>query len=345
MEFAGPNGKMNKSVDKSNTRQVMLDFYKQFRVGIEAAKKTVIPYKMTGISNIVVCGMGGSALPGDLLQATNNELQITKLPIIVHRNYGLPKEASKGSLIVCVSYSGNTEETISALKDAQKRKLKTAVIASGGKLIRIAKENNYPYVLVPGGIQPRFAVGYQFSALTKLFSKFKLIRNIDKQILGIEKNVKSLKMENLGKKIAKELGNKIPVIYAGKWEILAKIWKINFNENAKRPAFYNVLPELNHNEMIGLGESKATKNIFKLIILFEKNENKRVLKRIKVLSKIFKKKGIQIIFQEVSGKDFFAKLFSGVLIGVWASYYLALSQKIDPAPVNLVEEFKNKLKS
>ncbi len=328
-------------------RDIILEFPKQFRIGIEAARNSKFKIRqLTKIENIIICGMGGSALPGDILKAVNSQLSISKIPIFVHRNYGLPKEVKKNSLVVCISYSGNTEETLSSFGEVRKKGLKISVIASGGGLIDSAKRNNVPYAEVPSGIQPRCALGYQFSALVALLSKMGVIKNINKDLFLLEEKLSPRKLEPIGKKIAKELKNSIPLIYTTeKWSVLAKIWKIKFNENSKVPSFFNVIPEMNHNEMTGIGETKSRKlkNILKVIILIDKSDYSRNLKRINIMSEIFKKEGIKVILQEIKGNTFFEKFFSTMLIGDWASYYLAKSQGIDPTPVKLVEEFKKRM--
>lgn len=326
-------------------RQVILNFPKQFKVGINAAKEAKLVKKILA-ENIIICGMGGSALPGNVLKSVNSNFKLTKLPIFIHRDYGLPQEATKKSLIVCISYSGNTEETISAFKEAKKKGSKTVVIASGGALINLAKRNSFPFVLVPGGIQPRCALGYQFSALAKILSRMGVMKNIDKELFSLENVLKPGKFETKGKNLAKKLKNSIPVVYgSGNFAVLAKIWKIKFNENSKVPSFFNFFPELNHNEMIGMAEAKikGIKKLLKVIILRDNNGNKRILKRAVISSDILKKQGIEVVFIDIKGKSFFEKFFSSILFSDWASYYLALLQKIDPEPVKTIEKFKKRL--
>jgi len=361
-------------IDKSNMRQVILDFPKQFKIGIEAAKDFLITNYQLLITNIVICGMGGSALPGDILKMANDQLLVTNLPISVHRDYGLPKEANKKSLIICISYSGNTEETLSAAKETYRRKIKLINIASGGKLIDFSKKNKIPFAKIPAGIQPRCALGYQFAALVKILSNAKLVKNIEKHLLDLGRILVPQNLEDQGKKLSRKIRGYVPLIYSSRqYQRLARIWKIKFNENAKIPAFLNVFPELNHNEMIGIGECKAEdmRKKFILIILKEKKETPRILKRMKILSQIFKERGIKTIFIEIkacsprggkigverrkkpegvlsggrgeSGKNLFAKIFSNILLADWTSYYAAINQKIDPTPVRLVEEFKRKM--
>jgi len=290
--------------------------------------------------------MGGSALPGDILKMVNNRLLLTNLPIFIHRNYELPREVSKKSLIICISYSGNTEETLSVSKKAHRKKIKLINISSGGKLINFSEKNKIPFIKIPSGVPPRCAVPLQFSALLKVFINIKLIKNIEERILELERVLRPESIEILGKNLAKKLGGKIPLIYSSKdWRTLSYIWKIKFNENSKIPAFFNVFPELNHNEMTGIGEykTKSIREKFALIILKEEKESSRILRRIKILSQIFKEKGIKTVFIDIKGRSIFEKIFSNILLSDWTSYYMAINQKIDPTPVILVEDLKKKM--
>ena len=337
-----------RKIDKSNMRQVILDFPKQFKIGMEAARnipKSRIPHP---ISNIVICGMGGSTLPGDILKMTNDQLLITKLPILVHRDYGLPKEVNKESLIICISYSGNTEETLSALRESWKRNLRIVSISSGGKLIEFSKKRKIPFAKIPGGIQPRCALGYQFAGLLKILSSLRIIKNIDRKLLDLEKTLTPKNFEGTGRKLAQRIKGFIPLIYSStRYQQLARIWKIKFNENSKIPSFFNIFPELNHNEMTGIGEceNKELRDKFIILILYDKETTSDILKRMKILSQIFRDRGIKTIFIEIKGKNFFEKIFSNLLLADWTSYYLALLQQINPTPVVLVEKFKRKMAS
>jgi len=332
-------------IDKSNMCQIILNFPKQFRIGTEAAKniKTSVDHRQ--FSNII-CGMGGSALPGDVFEMVNNDLLLTNLPILIHRNYGLPSSTNKNSLIICVSYSGNTEETISAFKEARRKKLFIVAIASGGKLIELAKKNNVPFAQISAGIQPRCSLGYQFSALMEILSSLKIIKSQRKNLLDLEKRLKPKNFEEKGKILAKKMTGSVPLVYSSeKYQYLARIWKIKFNENAKVPSFFNFFPELNHNEMTGIGECeiKSLKKIFKIIILEDKKDHPRVLKRMAVLTEIFKNNGVEIFPVEVKGKNIFEKVFNSSLLADWVSYYLAVFNGVDPTPIKLVEEFKKRM--
>ena len=325
-------------IDKSNMRQKILNFPKQFKKGIETAKNV----KVSGQFNkILVCAMGGSALPADILSTWVQVCKI-KLSIKIHRSYNLPYYADKNHLIICISYSGNTEETLSAFEQARKKKLKIITITSGGKLAELCKKYKIPLAIVPKGEHPRMALGFQFAALVKSLVNCKVIKNNKlKNVSILEKNLNPQKIENQGKGLAKKLKNKIPIIYtSNELETLARIWKIKFNENSKIPAFYNCFPELNHNEMAGYNKNSK---IFYIIILQDSTAHPKILKRIKLFTDIIKAKKIRNNIIEMKDKDVLYKIFSNLLLADWASYYLALENKIDPSPVEIIEQFKKKM--
>jgi len=324
-------------IDKSNMRQKILGFSKQFSVGLQSAKNIKIK---GGFDKVLVCGMGGSALPAEILKIWLEAYKIA-LPLGIHRDYGLPYQIDEKHLIICISYSGNTEETLTALEEARRRGLKIVAITSGGKLLRFCQKYKIPAALIPGGYQPRMALGFQFAALMKILVNCGIIKNNLENISALEKSLKPEALEEKGKKLAKKLKGKIPIIYSSeRLRGLARIWKIKFNENSKTPAFYNCFPELNHNEMVGF--TTKIKN-FHIILLRDPADHPRNLRRMELTAKIMKKRGVGVDIIEITGKDILYKVFSNILLADWTSYYLALEYKIDPTPVKIVEEFKKKL--
>ncbi len=324
-------------IDKSNMRQTILDFPKQFQLGLEIAKNVKTSGKFDGI---VIASMGGSALPADILNIWMNKYK-SKLPLYIHHDYGLPDYINNKHLVICISYSGNTEETLSAFEQARKKKLKIIAITSGGKLVELCKKYRIPYAKIPAGFQPRMALGFQFAALIKVLVKSGLIRDNLKDLSGLEKILKPNSFEIQGQKLAKKLKGRIPVIYSSnRLNSLSRIWKINLNENSKIPAFNNCFPELNHNEIIGFTNPQKK---FHLILLQDPTDHPRILKRMKLTTNLIKKKvaGIDII--NIKGKDILSKIFSNILLANWTSYWLALEHKIDPTPIKMIEEFKKKL--
>lgn len=333
---------VQESIDKSNMSQIILDFPKQFREGIKAAENIKIEGRFDAV---VVCGMGGSALPGDILNIWLKAYQIG-LPLVINRSYKLPI-GDEHCLYVCISYSGNTEELLYNYREIIKRGLPVLAITSGGKLAKLAKINKTPAVIVPGNIPPRMALGYQFAALMRALVNAGIIQDELKNILGLEKSLKPKKAEEPGKEVARRLKGKIPIIYTSDlWEPLARIWKTNFCENAKVLAFHNYFPELCHNEVVGfwqINKMQIPNSKLHLLILKDNTVHRRILKQMEIIKNLIKKEGVEVEFIKIKGKDVLEKIFSNVLSSFWASYYLALLYKVDPTPIKITEELKRRL--
>ncbi len=334
-----------KDIDKSNMRQMILRFPGQFRIGVKAAKSIslkpeVLPFPP---ENIIICGMGGSAIPGDIL------VTLRPLDIFTHKSYGLPPQAGNESLIICISYSGDTEETLSAFSEAVDRKLAVVTISTGGKLEKLSKKYNIPFVKIPPPIiPPRLALGYMFSALCQiLVNQGVLGEEIVKEILAVGVSLNPEKIENQGKKLTKKIFQKIPIIYTPKqFQEIGLIWKNSLNETAKILAITNYFPELNHNETVGfwkINEMQIENEKISVLILRDPKEHPRILKQMAITKEIIEKEGVQVEFIEISGKSMLEKIFSTVVLGFWTSYWLALEYKIDPTPIKAIEELKRRL--
>ncbi|HEX7586188.1 MAG TPA: bifunctional phosphoglucose/phosphomannose isomerase [Patescibacteria group bacterium] len=334
------------SLDKSNLRQVIIDSPKQFEQGFQLAKDI----KIRGdFKTLVVSGMGGSSLPVDVLKIylkslyRKNPKKNKPFTVFQNRTYSLPREAYYGGLNFFLSYSGNTEETLESLREAIKNKLPSIGFATGGKVTELCRRNKVPCVMLPKGIEPRYATGYFFASMLRILAQAGMIEDKSQEMIALSKDLWKtvLRLEPKGKKIAKQLVRKTPIIYASsKFGALAMIWKIKINENAKTPAFYNVYPELNHNEMVGftLPQSK-----FHIIALLDLNDHPQNIKRMKITAELFRKKGIKTTIVEMENKNIFETIFSTLLLGDWVSYYLALEYKQNPTPVDMVEDLKKQL--
>jgi len=325
------------TLDKSNMRQVILDSPLQMQEGLKLAKDIFVN---GNFENIIICGIGGSAWPADIL----GEIAQTSIPVYMCRTYNLPIQANEKSLVIGISYSGNTEEPISTINEALEKKLTIICIASGGKIEEICKNNNLPFVKIPSGIQPRSATGYIFSALAQVLSNLKIISDLSADILETSQKLESMNSlaEESGKQLAKKLYKKIPIIYSSdSLKYLAMVWKIKFNENSKIPAFWNYLPELNHNEMVGYTEfNKLGSENFCVIMLQNQTDHPRILKRMGLTANIIKESGANLEIIDMQEGSLLFKIFSSLLLGDWTSYYLALENGIDPTPVKMVEDFK-----
>jgi len=333
-------------IDKENLRQVIYDFPHQFKKGLELAKDIKVDGNFRSIE---ISGMGGSSLPANILRIYLSSLtrgfpkQKKTLGVFQNRFYSLPHEAYSDCLNFFASYSGNTEETVSSLKEAIENKLPSVGIAAGGKVLELCQKNNIPCVVLPAGIQPRCATGYFFASMFQILVNSGLMQNTTHEILELAdqlgKNIERLKKE--GQAIAKKLAGKTPIIYSStNFKSLAMIWKIKLNENAKTPAFWNFFPELNHNEMVGYTLPQGK---FHVITLLDKNDHPQNIKRMHVTAELLKEKGIETDIIEMANDNVFNTIFNTLVLGDWVSYYLAMEYGQDPTPVDMVEDLKRLL--
>jgi glucose/mannose-6-phosphate isomerase len=346
MEIKKSNQNHNQK-NQPNMRKIILNFPEQFNRGLEAAKKLLLPQKFFPCpENLIICGMGGSALPPELLSG----LKILKTTI--HKSYGLPAQAGHNSLVVCISYSGNTEETISAFKEALKRNLPTIAITTGGKLAKIAEKNKIPVVIISPQLPqtpPRLALGIQFAALSQTLANLHILPNSFIKKINNLKKINSALLEKKSKSLAKKIGQRIPLIYTSeKLKGLGLVWKNNFNENSKTLAFSNYLPEMNHNEIVGFWKikNKRLKNNFIVFILKDSKDHPEILKRMKITSHfLMNKEKVKTEIIEIKGKNDLEKIFNTAILGLWTSYWLAIEYKVDPFKIEIINQIKNKLKT
>ena len=330
--------------DKSNLRLIILNSIKQLASEPDFFNQLCLARR--SFDKIILCGMGGSALVGDFFSYLKEQKYLPlslPIPLITHRSYELPSDASHNSLIICVSYSGDTEETISAYQAAKKDNLEVAVITYGGQLADFCKRNNTPWIKIPQDkMPPRFSLGYQLIALTKIFMAYGLLASSAKdEAVLLAGSLDPSLMENDARALCSKLVHKIPVIYSSSGnELIARLWKIQFNENAKVPAFYNSFPELNHNEMVGWTKSLGP---FSFLFLQDENDSPEIKKRMQLTAKLLQEKNLSVEFIKINGLTPLEKLFRSLILGDWLSYHLALFYGIDPYPVEMVEEFKKLL--
>ncbi len=336
---------MSNKLDKYNLRRVILREAEQFKEGLEIAKNI----KMKGeFKSITISGMGGSALPGNILRIFlsdlfNRDHKHNSLAVYQNRTYSLPREAYDNSLNIICSFSGNTEETISSFQEALDNGLPCVGISSGGKVEEMCQKNGIHHIKMPipyENFQPRMATGYFFAVIFKILINANLIKDISGEIVEtadeLTQEIKNL--EDDGKKLATRLVGKTPIIYSSiKFKSVAMIWKIKINENAKTPAFWNFFPELNHNEMVGFTNPQAN---FIFVMLKDDSGDSENLKRFDMTAKLMRKKGMEAEIITIKKGNIFYEIFSTLYLGDWTSYYLALEYGQDPTPVDMVEDFK-----
>ncbi len=303
------------------------------------------------ITAIVVTGMGGSALAALLAKTLlQDELSIS---FEVSRDYTLPNYVNENTLVIASSYSGNTEETVSSLQQAQDRGAQIGVVASGGKLIDIAIENGISYTTIPKGIQPRMGVIYNLRGLLSLLVNFGAIRAswLDDlaNISGwLEQESAQWKADNptehnYAKQLALETIGKTPVFYGSPLTAsLAYKWKISWNENGKNVAFWNQYPEFNHNEFLGW-YSHPVEKPFAVFDLHSSFDSARIAQRMELSDKILSGRRPQAQGISLKGDTLLAQLVWGSILADFASIYVAILNGIDPTPVEIIERLKLEL--
>ncbi len=344
-------------LDKANMIGALEEFPQNIRDALRLGKKLSIPdnYRdqaKQGFKNIVVLGMGGSAIGGDLL--SNYLADELSIPIIVIRGYNIPKFVSEDSLVFAVSYSGNTEETISALSKCVEVEAKVIALSSGGWLENLSKDYNFPLIKVPSGIQPRSALGYLFFPILKVLEGLGFIKQRTEELeeminimqeLSTEYGSKSLAEHNFAKKIALSLYQCLPLIYGseGLFEAVTMRWKTQINENSKWPCFWNILSELDHNEIVGYEIDNQINKQAKVVYLEDKEGNPRISQRYEITKKIIDQKVAEFILCPSKGKGKLSRMFSLIYLGDIVSCYLAILNKVDPSPVACIENLKKEL--
>lgn len=304
--------------------------------------------------HIVFCGMGGSAIAGDFVRIVFQK-DIHK-PFIVNRQYHIPSFADTGTIALISSYSGNTEESLSSLKDAESRKCKIICLTSGGQLKKIANERGYPLFCMPEGFPPRAALGYTIGILLRIFHDAEIghinYNSLKSVCVDIQKYLENWRdaenSNNFALKIAQKLHKRIPIIY-GSTEITEPIslrWKTQLNENSKVHAFCHNIPEMNHNEIMGWEQQKATKSILKNyipILIHSSLDSSRIKMRMEILQKLFHETNVDMINIHAEGNSVLYQLVYLAVLGDMISFWLAMLNEVDPTEIRNIQRFKNML--
>lgn len=315
--------------------QALRDFPNQFAFEPVVANAEHLEPK----PHVVVCGMGGSNLASSLLKTWKPEIWIT-----MHRDYGLPampEDLARQTLFIASSYSGNTEETLSSYDEARAKGHAVAVVAVGGKLLDAAKRDDVAYIELPNtGIQPRAALGFSAVALMKLMGQAEALDEMKRLASTLQGDV----LEGSGKKLASELSGHVPLFYASEQNVaIARIAKIKFNENTKIPAFFNALPEMNHNEMTGFDVTDATHALsekFHIVLFRDASDHAQIQKRMDVVKQLYEKRGLAVSEITMAGTTKLEQMFMALLIADWASFYVGQAYGVEIEQVPMVEEFK-----
>lgn len=351
-----------KSIDREGMGEIQERFPENCMNAIKRGEELKIP-KVVNITGkfsinyrkpnkIIVAGMGGSAIGGNILKDWLRDTLLVQVEVC--RDYHLPAYADNRTLVLVVSYSGNTEETISAFLDALERRCMIIVISSGGFLQEFCQKIGLPLIKLPEGYPPRCAMPYLFFPLVVSLEKIGILNNCDNEINETLTVLKQLRenvvignptSKNLAKSIALDIAGSVPVIYGfGFYEGAALRIKTQFNENAKTPSISACFPELNHNETVGwTGREDLTKK-FAVILIRDKDETQEIKARIEITRNLIldgRARKVVEIYSE--GHSKLAKILSIIYIGDLTSFYLAILYGIDPTPVKIIDELKTKL--
>ncbi|MBS1651434.1 MAG: bifunctional phosphoglucose/phosphomannose isomerase [Bacteroidetes bacterium] len=323
-------------------KELIQNFNSQLKEAFIIAEKSTISTTSVGIKNIVVTGLGGSGIGGTIVSELITDF--CHVPIIINKDYFLPAFVNESTLLIVSSYSGNTEETISAMQQGLSKKAQIVCITSGGKISELAKQHLTEFVEIPGGMPPRSCLGYSLVQLINVlcrkgFAKQLLFQNIIEAVALLENKNSEIKTE--AKKIAEKLNNKIAVIYSfGTCESVTVRFRQQINENSKQLCWHHSFPEMNHNELVGW----TSKNDNLVVISFHTSfDYDRTKKRYEVCKPIFQKHCSDVIEINAQGNTKLEQFLYLINIGDWISYYIADIKNIDPVEVKIIDYLKSEL--
>jgi glucose/mannose-6-phosphate isomerase len=341
------------SLDKENYKKYLLSFPEQIRNSQKIFADNPVKIKKDSIKNIVYLGMGGSAIAGDII----SDVLFDQLPIPIQvvRGYNLLAACSESTLVIASSYSGNTEETLQAVDEAKERGAQIVAITSGGEMQKLAKKHRWPVLPVPDGFPPRQAFGYLFflALQTIMLVLKKGLSDADfRKIIYLSESIIHNNDEETaeGKVFAKDLAirikNKIPIVYSSSPYLthVATRWKNQFQENSKSMAFSNVIPEMNHNEIVGWEMNHKSLDGYLVVFLEKQDENPKIKTRIQLTKNIIHDRGTHIVEVYTEGSTAIEQTVSLIVMSDWTSYYLALLYEKDPASIVNIDYLKGELK-
>lgn len=321
--------------------EIIDDLPKDVKEAIELGSTSEIMFK--NIKKVCIAGMGGSSIGGELLVTLSH--RFSKLPFYVIRDYNIPKFVDNKTLLIIVSYSGNTEETLSFFEKAEGY-INMLCVSSDGDLEDLSKKKNIPLVTIPKGYPPRGAIAYLFFPILEILRKSKIL-NIKKEFLKETVNILEENKDTAkawAEEVSGKIKEKLPFIYSiYEFRAVARRWSTQINENSKSLAHWAVFSELDHNEIVGWENPKEILKRTFVFILRNRNGDERINKRIEITAELIKEFSGEIMSIYADGDSLLAKLFSLIQKGDYLSYFLAKAYKVDPLPVKRIQELKRRL--
>jgi glucose/mannose-6-phosphate isomerase len=331
---------------------VLCDFPAQMRSGIDIGHTVNLSSIDTAsIRSLMICGMGGSAIGGDILRLF--AAPGARVPILVNRDYTLPAWVDERSLVLVMSYSGTTEEALAAYDEAGQRGAMRIVITSGGEVLRKAEKDGVPAAIIPEGLAPRCALGFLFFPLLIIAARCDVLDIGQSMLEAVLISLQRFTMEvadytspaNQAIAIAGRLHGRLPVLYGAQalGAVLLR-WRCQIEENAKRLAWSNVLPEMNHNEIMGwVKQTDDLLDRITVIALRDRDDHPAVARRLDVTLELLRPFAADIIVLEHDDENRLARIFGLLLLGDWVSFYLAVGTGMDPFPIENINTLKREL--
>ena len=338
-----------KAIDSQNMWDHLTGFPEQWENAVELTEELDLTIDEERISKICFVGMGGSAMGADFIRAYS--YQTCSHPVQVIRHYHIPQWVDEQTLVIACSFSGNTEETLSAMNQAREKGAQIVAITSGGELLVNATRDEFDYIKIPNGMPPRAALGYSFVPLFRIFQKLGFLDEGNEALsetelfLSEQGELLSDLNENEALSIAQDLSESLPIIYSDA-TTMAPVnlrWRCQFEENSKTLAYGNFVPEMNHNEIVGWEQIVHLTGRLSVIMLYDKKDNRRVNKRMQIVKDLIEDQAASIHVLNTRGESRLTRLFSLVQLADWTSFYLAMINEVDPTPIAKIDLLKSRL--
>ncbi len=337
------------SIDSQQMWDHLTGFPEQWKEAIESTEELDLTIDQERIDNICFAGMGGSAMGADLLRAYS--YRTCPCPTQVIRHYEIPHWVDENTLFIGCSFSGNTEETLTALEAARNKGAQAIAVTSGGEMMLKAAKEEFDYIKIPSGMPPRAALGYSFVPLYRIFQHLDFI---DEGNTGLKETATLLTEQNdlladpednEALNLAEELNDTLPIFYsdATMMEPVNLRWRSQFAENAKTLAYGNTLPEMNHNEIVGWERIVHLTGRLSVVMLMDKEDNPRVQRRMEIVEELVEDQTASLHVLKTRGQTRLTRVFSLIQLADWTSFYLAVLNNIDPTPIAKIDLLKSKL--
>jgi len=337
------------SIDTQDMWDLLKGFPEQWKHAVELTDDLQISINEEKINNICFAGMGGSAIGADILRAYC--YHTCPYPVQVIRHYEIPQWINEHTLFIACSYSGNTEETLTALEAAREKGAQAIAVTSGGEMMVKAAKEEFDYVKYPAGMPSRAALAYSFVPLYRIFQILGFLDEGDTALLEthefLSEQVALLSDpdDNEALNLAEEVNDTLPIFYSDStfMEPVNLRWRSQFEENAKTLAYGNTLPEMNHNEIVGWERTVHLTGRLSLVMLVDKEDNMRVQRRMEIVEELVEDQTASLHVLKTRGSSRLTRMFSLIQLADWTSFYLAVLNNIDPTPVAKIDLLKSKL--